>query len=73
MYHISPDRIRGHRDFIPINDKGEHIDPRTGEKITCPGDNLYLYLANQTIQNGVARMLASKTVVPPPRRFGNRE
>jgi hypothetical protein len=57
-YAISPDRIYGHRQFIPLNDKGEHIDPRTGEKITCPGDNLFRYLADQTIQHGVAHVLA---------------
>jgi hypothetical protein len=58
-YNISPDRIKGHRDFIPINDKGEHIDPHTHEHVTCPGDNLYHYLANHTIQNRVTQSLDS--------------
>lgn len=62
-YEISPDLIHGHRDFIPLNDKGEPIDPRTGEKITCPGDNLYRYLADGTIQNGIARVLARARVL----------
>jgi hypothetical protein len=57
-YTIAPNLIFGHRDFIPLNDKGEHIDPRSGEKITCPGDNLYRYLADGTIQQGVAAVLA---------------
>jgi hypothetical protein len=63
-YAISPDRIHGHRDFIPLNAKGEHIDPRTGEKITCPGDNLYRYLQDHTIQNGVARLIGRSRPVP---------
>jgi hypothetical protein len=53
-YAISPDQIHGHRDFIPTNERGEHIDPVTREPITCPGDNLYHYLANGTLQRGVA-------------------
>jgi hypothetical protein len=56
-YTIAPNLIFGHRDFIPLNDKGEYIDPRSGEKITCPGDNLYRYLADGTIQRGVAAVL----------------
>lgn len=57
-YAISPDLIYGHRDFVPLNEQGEHIDPRTGEQITCPGDNLYRYLADGTITQGVAALLA---------------
>jgi hypothetical protein len=56
-YQIAPEHIHGHRDFIPLNSRGEHIDIHTGEKITCPGDNLYRYLHDRTIQDGVARML----------------
>jgi hypothetical protein len=63
-YTIAPDRIHGHREFIPLNDKGEHIDPHTGEKITCPGDNLFRYLADQTIQHGVADVLARTRPAP---------
>ncbi|WP_129633699.1 N-acetylmuramoyl-L-alanine amidase [Candidatus Oscillochloris fontis] len=56
-YHLAPDTIHGHRDFIPLNARGEHIDPRTGSRITCPGDNLYRYLEDGTIQRGVAAQL----------------
>lgn len=64
IYQIPPDRIHGHRDFIPVNDKGEHIDPQTHEKITCPGDNLYHYLQDRTLQSGVARLLARSVPAP---------
>ena len=60
LYEIPPSQIHGHRDFIPVNKKGEHIDPRTNQRITCPGDNLYRYLADKTIQHGVARLLEPK-------------
>ncbi|PDW00588.1 N-acetylmuramoyl-L-alanine amidase [Candidatus Chloroploca asiatica] len=56
-YHLAPDTIHGHRDFIPLNARGEHIDPRTGSLITCPGDNLYRYLEDGTLQRGVAARL----------------
>jgi hypothetical protein len=36
------EHIKGHRDYIEWNEeKGMHIDPVTGENITCPGDTLY--------------------------------
>lgn len=54
---LSADSIRGHRDYIPLNKKGKHIDPRTGENITCPGDNLYRYLLDGSIQNAVDQIL----------------
>ena len=57
-YTLTPDMIHGHRDFIPLNARGEHIDPRTKSRITCPGDNLYRYLADGTIPQGVAALLA---------------
>jgi hypothetical protein len=60
-YNIPPDaaHIKGHRDYIPFNESlGYHIDARTGEKITCPGDNLYVYLENGIILNGIAERLA---------------
>jgi hypothetical protein len=63
-YSITPAHIHGHREFIPLNDKGEHIDPHTHEKITCPGDNLFRYLADRTIQDGVARVLARTRPAP---------
>ncbi|NJN66846.1 MAG: N-acetylmuramoyl-L-alanine amidase [Chloroflexaceae bacterium] len=59
-YHIPPDaeHIKGHRDYIPVDSAtGLHIDPMTGESITCPGDNLYVYLPS--IINEVADRLAS--------------
>lgn len=65
-YQIAPDNIHGHRDFIPLNRNGEHIDPHTGEKITCPGDNLYRYLQDRTIQNGVAGLRARSVPVRKP-------
>jgi len=66
-YAIPVDQIHGHRDYIPVNKRGEHIDPRTGEKITCPGDNLYRYLADGTIPQGVAQVLRPKTAQRPSR------
>lgn len=56
-YGIPIETIKGHRDFIPVNASGEHIDPRTGSRITCPGDNLYRYLADGTIQTRIAGLL----------------
>jgi hypothetical protein len=56
---VDDDHIKGHRDYIPFDHtRGFHIDDRTGEKITCPGDNLYIYLENDTILNGIAERLA---------------
>lgn len=60
-YRIPPDaeHIKGHRDYIPFDDtRGFHVDTRTGQKITCPGDNLYVYLQNGTILSGIADRLA---------------
>lgn len=53
------DHIKGHRDYIPVDPiTGRHIDPVTGEHVTCPGDNLYIYLSNGMIIEGIARRLA---------------
>lgn len=41
-YAIPLSEIKGHRDFFPQNNKGDHIDGNV--KITCPGENLYAYL-----------------------------
>lgn len=42
-YQIPLENIKGHKDYIPVNSQGLHID--VGNiKITCPGDNLYAYL-----------------------------
>jgi hypothetical protein len=63
-YNIPADanHIKGHRDYIPFDPaKGFHVDERTGEKITCPGDNLYIYLSNGTIVAAVARRLANRS------------
>jgi hypothetical protein len=60
-HHIPVDaeHIKGHRDYIPFDPvRGFHIDERTGEKITCPGDNLYVYLENGMILNGITERLA---------------
>jgi hypothetical protein len=59
-YNIPPDaeHIKGHRDYIPFDAaSGYHIDTRTGERITCPGDNLYVYLTNGSIPDRVAQKL----------------
>lgn len=72
-YNIPADMIYGHRDFIPINEKGEHIDPNTRERITCPGDNLYRYLADGTLQRGVELLLQQTyTTETPEDSFGER-
>ncbi|MBP1464439.1 N-acetylmuramoyl-L-alanine amidase [Candidatus Chloroploca sp. M-50] len=68
-YNIDLDKIKGHRDFIPINGEGKHIDPRTGERITCPGDNLYRYLVDGTIQRGIKIALEKNEPVPMPTEF----
>lgn len=80
QYALTPDTIHGHRDFIPLNMHGEHIDPRTGTRITCPGDNLYRYLENGTIPQGVAARLAGDRLSPQPAptvplevQYGNRK
>lgn len=73
-YNISINTIRGHRDFIPVNAKGEHIDPKTHERITCPGDNLYRYLADGTIQRGIEHALHPRpTPTRSKDRFDNRQ
>ena len=73
-YGIPADTIRGHRDFIPRNAEGEHIDPKTGERITCPGDNLYRYIADGTIQHGVEQLLSqSHQATPREDRYGDRQ
>lgn len=70
-YAIPLNTIKGHRDFIPVNEKGEHIDVKTREHITCPGDNLYRYLADGTIQRGVEQLLLHNAVPSIPEdRFG---
>jgi hypothetical protein len=56
-YDIAPHTINGHRDFIPVNAYGDHIDSGTGEIITCPGDNLYRYLKEGIIQNRVRAII----------------
>lgn len=54
-YKIPLTEIRGHKDYIPRNAKGEHIDGHI--KITCPGDNLYVYLQNGYFLREVCRLL----------------
>jgi hypothetical protein len=56
-YSIPVSEIHGHRDFIPTNTEGKHIDPHTHENISCPGDNLYRYLSDGTVQSGVQQIL----------------
>ncbi len=75
QYNIPLNLLRGHRDFIPLNAKNEHIDVRTGERITCPGDNLYRYLTDGTIVKGVEQVLASRITptIAPEHRYGERQ
>jgi hypothetical protein len=54
-YNIKVENIRGHKDYIPVNEKGEHIDKNV--KITCPGDHLYTYLSSGYFHREVAKML----------------
>ena len=56
-YTIPVARIAGHRDFIPVNAAGKHWDRRSNSEITCPGENLYVFLRNGYIVNEVQRRL----------------
>lgn len=52
--------IAGHRDFIPVNKAGKHIDQRTNFEITCPGANLYLSLQNGYFVREVRRLMTNE-------------
>ena len=47
QYHLSPETIKSHRDY--------------SSQTVCPGKNLYVYLQNGYIRNGVTKLLEGDT------------